>query len=250
MGAPREVVLPSGAAGLVRGFKVREANMLADAAAMRAGTAYTRVLRECWVQTNAPGPYSDGPLDWDKALVCDRFVALMQVRIATYGSEYSFQVQCSAEACRKKFQWDTDLVKDFPVKPVPAESLDVFAHGGNRFPITIAGRAAFFRLLVGADEAKNKTGASAARSRLMTVALDARIVEVQGVREHEKQRWISDLDMGEVQEILATLDEADGGVDTDIDVECAECGNVFEVQLPFGRDFFVPSKKRSRAETL
>src|SRR5690349_21438783 len=104
--ASRDVTCPSGLSGRVRGLKVREANMLADAEAQKKGSVFDSILDACWQSTVEPGPYEltpDGRPSWPRVLVCDRLVAMVGIRVATYGSEYSFGVQCqNRPACGAK----------------------------------------------------------------------------------------------------------------------------------------------------
>ena len=49
--------------------------------------------------------------------------------------------------------------------------------------------------------------------------------------------------------LLDRFDEADCGVETSIEIECPECFAEQTVDLPFGREFFLPRKKTTRART-
>lgn len=255
---PIPVTCPSGLSGRVRALKVREANMLADTAAIRRGTTFDSVLSSCWEATGDLGPYAPevfigtaetktDKLDWSKVLVADRLVTMIQIRIATYGPMYAFTVQCGSPSCRKSFTWEIDLAKDVPIKLIPDYALAAFANG-NRLETHIdtpdgSGLDLVFKLLIGSDESK----ARALRgSRIMTDALAARIVEIRGTHANDRVRLIEDFDMPIVRDILAALDSADGGVETDLDVECPECQNVIGVALPFGKEFYMPSTTSKR----
>jgi hypothetical protein len=55
------------------------------------------------------------------------------------------------------------------------------------------------------------------------------------------------MEMADAAALLDSFDEADGGVETSIEVECPACGGVQDVQLPFERGFFLPTTRtRSR----
>ena len=53
-----------------------------------------------WEETADPGPYDfgDNDIDWGAVLQGDRFFALLQIRVLTYGPEYAFAVSCQADA--------------------------------------------------------------------------------------------------------------------------------------------------------
>ena len=239
----REVQLPSGMQGRVRAIKTRDIEILTDAQALRKGTALDHVLGSCWAETHTPGPYAfSGPPDWSRVLIGDRFAALLAIRMATYGETYAFKVQCINPMCGERFDWEIDLERDLSIKPYKPEALEAFGRD-NRFEGTLPdGRKVWFRLLVGKDEQKAMTQ----KGRSITLALSTRIVEIDGVHPNDKLRTLDDLDMDEARDVLAMLDEMDGGVDTDIEVRCTECGGVQEVALPFvGPNFLLP-KKRSK----
>lgn len=214
---------------------------------MRKGTTFDSILAAVWEQTDAVGPYGGevaavgtAKVDWSRVLVGDRLVAMIFTRIATYGADYAFTVQCRNPACRRPINWEIDLIRDVPVKPFPEEALRAFT-AGNKLTGSIGGRAFTYRLMTGADEVKHRNVRS---ESVMTDALAARITGFDGVHPNDRVRHIEDLDMADVREVFAVLEASDGGVDTDLEVQCAECSGVQEVALPFGRDFFLPGKAK------
>src|SRR5882672_8002391 len=124
---------PSGLAGHIRGLKGKEAKLLADRSAARAGATFDQMLASCWLETADPGVYEfpNGVVDWSKVLVADRFYALLQIRTQTFGNEYAFAVQCANAACRERFEWSLDL-QELPVIPLSDAAKAAF-RAGNRF---------------------------------------------------------------------------------------------------------------------
>lgn len=245
-----EVTCPSGLTGRVRKLKVSEANLLADEANQRKDDAVDSVLRACWTETLAPGPYTlpeSGVLDWGKVLVADRFVAILHIRIATYGSAYDFQVQCAEASCRQRFGWSIDLVKDLPPIPIPEESLQVFADG-NQFPGYLRGadKGFTFGLQTGLGERAAAKLLKANRARKLTAALASRITAVDGVENLDRVRFLTALDMDDAVEAIEQMDAVDGGVETELEVECTHCGGVQEVELPLGKTFWLPKPPKSQ----
>lgn len=241
------ITCPSGLKGTIRKLKVAEANALADDAALRRGDSIDNVLKACWLETEDAGPYNPKDalpkINWDKALVADRFYTVVQLRVATYGSAYDFKVQCTNTACRKMFPWRIDLVKDLPVRIIPSESLQIFM-GGNKFSTNLAGKQITFRLQDGAGERAAARAINANKQRQVTISLNSRIIEIEGVESNDKMRWIENLDMDEVRELIARLDDADGGVETSIEVECDGCASIQETSLPLGKEFWLPSSTK------
>ena len=74
-----EITCPSGLQGVIRGFKAKEANHLANKSALRSGQAFNKLLQGCWLETTNPGPYElEGEIDWNKALATDGVKAFSQ----------------------------------------------------------------------------------------------------------------------------------------------------------------------------
>jgi len=239
------ITCPSGLTGKIRGMKVREERILADRQLAKGGGQVDALLSACWEDTVDPGPYSlsDGPLDWSKVLQGDRFFALLQVRIATYGPTYAFSVPCQRDACRAKIDWEIDL-SELPVKALSDASRTAFA-AGNRFQASLPdGRKVWVRLLTGEDERKLPQLRRAAPDRMLSGLLTHRVLEVEGIEAREKRRFLEDLSMADATYLFDEFDRHDCGVETRIDIECPECGAEQEVELPFeGRAFFLPTKK-------
>ena len=244
-----DIVCPSGLAGDIRGLKGKEGKLLADRAAARAGSTFEKILSGCWLSTTDPGLYDvpeGAALDWSKVLVADRFYALLQIRALTFGDDYAFAVQCQSPGCRERFEWTLNL-KDLPVRPLSPEAKAAFK-AGNRFETKLPrdGRKVWFRLMTGADEVRAAAALKPGRGDMLITALALRIVEIEGVADGEKRKFLDEMEMADAAALLDQFDEADGGVETAIEVECPACAGVQEVQLPFERGFFLP---RTRART-
>ncbi len=246
----RLVTCPSGLQGYVRPLKIKEANALVIDNPRQRIEALDRILAACWVRTTDPGPYKlakeDGPVPWMQAVIADRFVAFVYLRIATYGSGYEFQVRCGG--CRGSFGWEIDLVRDLPIKPLPPAAIEAIANG-NRLTVHLGGQRVVHRLLTGADERKAQ---KVDGEKVLTTALATRVVEVEGVHANDRIRWIEDLKLGLAMDLLAAMDENDGGIETKLGVECVRCGEAQEVEVPFGREFWLrvrPKSSGARPET-
>lgn len=247
---PSHIVCPSGLAGEIRGLKAREGKLLADSKAARAGATFEKILAGCWLTTANPGIYElpeGGALDWSKVLVADRFYTLLQIRAVTFGDEYAFSVQCQSPPCRERFEWQLDL-KQLPMRPL-SEAAKAAFKAGNRFETKLPrdGRKVWFRLMTGADEVRAASVLKTGRDGMLITALALRIVEIEGVAETDKRRFLDEMEMADAAALLDQFDEADGGVETTIEVECPHCLGVQEVQLPFERGFFLPRTREKPA---
>ncbi len=240
------ITCPSGLAGTIRGLKGKEGTLLADRAAAKSGATFEKILAACWLSTDDPGPYQveEGkPLGWSKVLVADRFYTLLQIRALTFGDGYAFSVQCAAASCRERFEWELKL-SELPVRALSEEALEAFTTG-NRLETRLPhdGRKVWFRLLTGADEQRAAKSLKAGQDGLLQAALLARIVEIEGVAEKERRKFLDEMELADQVALLDRFDEADGGVETRIEVECPACLSVQEIDLPFERGFFLPRAK-------
>ena len=231
----QQIICPSGLTGLMRGLKVREEKLLTDRKNARSASTTDRLLSACWEETLDPGPYdfADGKIDWDAVLIGDRVYAATQLYALTYGEIFEFSVTCREESCRSKIEWEVDL-STLPLLELSAESRLAFENG-NRLETTIPGlnNRLFFRLLTGKDEKRFQQVRKYARGQNTAAMLAFKILEIEGVEEKEKRRFVNELSMGVARELLDEFDRHDCGVDTTIEVECPECFAAQEVELPF-----------------
>lgn len=238
-----DIVCPSGLAGTVRALKVVEARNLADKQQLKAGGVTSSILKACWTDTADPGPLATDRLDWDEALSADRFYAMMMIRVATYGGDFDFDAFCPR--CEAKVPWTVDL-RELPVKPVPEETIAHLKGIGNDFPLTIAGKEARFALPTGASERKASKLLLGTKNQAerMEIAIAARLLSVEG--ENSKRRFLQNLSMADFMQIVDAMDAADGGVETDVSIECGECSHVFEVPVPFDDQgaFWMPRRTK------
>jgi hypothetical protein len=227
-------------------MKVREETILTDPNLRRTGGQIEALLKACWVEVLEPGPYvvGDAALDWGQVLQCDRFHAFLRIRIATYGPNYSFAVAC--QSCRARIEWEFDL-EELPVRKLSDESRAAFA-AGNRFETTLpdAGKKVWFRLLTGDDERKLPQLRKASRERMLSSMLTYRVLEVEGIEAKEKRAFLEDLTMRDADHLVTEFDRVDGGVETNIQIECPDCYAVQEIELPFGPGFLLPSQTTKR----
>ncbi len=238
------ITCPSGLTGRIRGMKTREERFLADRKLAKAGTQLDPILAACWEETLDPGPYDfgDNPIDWSKVLVGDRFFTLLQIRVASYGPDYTFSVCCDNRSCRAKIDWELSLL-DLPVVALSEESRAAYL-AGNRFETRLpdAGRRVWFHLLSGNDERRMTQLRKGASERPLSTLLHARLDQIEGVDARDKLKFIEDLAISDVTFLLGVFDRADCGVETEIDIECPECLGSQSVELPLDKGFFLPTK--------
>lgn len=245
------VTLPSGLRGTVRGLKGKEINMFANMTNARSNKTIHQVLGSVWVATEDVGSaydFVDDKVDWSKVLLCDRFTALLYARVATWGAEYEFKLQCGA--CRKRFEWALDLT-DLPIKELSPESIEAF-RAGNRFTTTVLdedgeSRKVTYQLVTPAIETKIERANNMSSSDRATLSLAQRIVSVEGLDPGKGaiKAWLNELEATSLFDLIDVLDENDGGIDTEIEIECPHCGAGDDVELPLDRrEFWNPKRSK------
>jgi hypothetical protein len=227
--------------------------MFANMSNAKASATTLKVLASVWEETEAVGEVYDFPdneIDWSHVLLCDRFTALLYARVATWGAEYSFRQQCGA--CRRRYTWELDIT-ELEIKPLPQTSIAAYKEG-NRFTTTVLddsgeARKVIFQLVTPKLESKIVQAADIAVSDRVTASLAQRIVSVEGLDPGKGaiKAWLNDLDMGSLYDLLQELDAYDGGIETEIEIECPHCGEREELELPLDRSEFWNPRKPKRS---
>lgn len=251
------ITLPSGMTGEIRGMKGREAQALADPTLTRSGKSVEIMLEACFLSVVEPGVYSFEPGSkpkWTNVFLADRFQALIDIRIATWGAEYEFALQCGE--CRERYDWELDL-RELPRKLMPEETRAQLKEGHNRFTCEGPDDSEItFKLANGADEATIAKLRRQNKGRWGIVdALAVQVVNVSSIMPRDAQQdrpsqkairgWLEELDLLPLRAVLDAIQAHDGGVETDIETECPLCQWRQEVALPFDGTFFYPKKKKA-----
>ena len=226
--------------------------MLSDKEAIKSGTFLDKILSACTVNVIEANPYTPIPapplspgepprqvLDWSQVLVGDRFFALVQIRILSLGETFGFKLQCTESGCRKRFDYEISLMTDLKVTCLSDEDRAQFATANEFVAIDRNKKAIKYRLPVGKDEVVAMRAGQGPDGVFMQ-SLMQRIVSIEG--EIVPRKYLEDCEFGGLLDLLETIDKHNCGVETSIEVECPHCGGLEDVQLPFGRGFFVPSK--------
>lgn len=249
-----EAKLPSGAIVRVRGLKGKEINTFANATAARRTNTSLKILKSITVETVDTGPlYAEhGKVDWDNAPSCDRYVALYYARIATYGPEFTFKHQCKSTECRKRFEWSVDLT-GAEIKPLPDSSIENFLDK-NRFKCFLMDNDGSdveveFQLVTPRLEKKVDQVTKMAPKERATAGLAQRIVRIGTMTDKgDIKRYLEDLDAGSIYALVEEMDEVDGGIETEAEIDCTHCGYIEDIEV-FGQpEFWKPPKKKSSSK--
>lgn len=259
-----EITFPSGLRGRIRGLVGRDFKLFNRATA-KTGEGVTKILNSCWVETVDPGIYradASGRVNFADVLVGDRFYGIVGIRMAMYppGCDeemYTFKVHCTDPGCRATIEWQVKLA-DLPVRKLPKATADKLVAGVNEFETKLDdGTVVTFALQNGRGQAKahrlqqhlTRHAERGQKPADIVLALAARIVRISGVEvdeddEHtayeQKVAWLEDLRGPMHRRILRAIEKADCGIETEIEVECDECGARQELDLPFDATFLFP----------
>lgn len=248
--------LPSGLKLEMRGIGLAEENILASGDRRGGDKDLDRVFGACWCATPDPGPYTMGAGDvpvWADLLQCDRFVLMLGLRRLSYRDGHLYEVEVYHDECDGRFQWEVDLAKDLPIRPLDADAVDR-VRAGTPFECQIGDRVVRYKLATSRDLQFAEKLQEEFPERLMAATLRSRLVEVQGVEKRDLMDWLDGangistkypgLTGEEAEELRDAYDRVDGGIDTDVEVQCrkASCRKTFVTTIPFGRGFLLPSK--------
>lgn len=242
---------PSGLTGEIRKLKASEANILANRKQQRSGKAIASVLRACWTATDDPGPYNhggDGDPDFTRVLVGDQYFIMLMIRAATYGPTYKFKIQCHEDSCRQTLYADLEIPEDLEIQNLPEESV-ARLRSGEPFETALEdGTAVKFRLAtVDAIRKVHKQWGRAPDKRI-TISVAGRVSEIEGVADNDLRTFIEDMELDELSKLIRKMDDADGGVQSEVEVECVHCGALQDVELPLGREFWLAQMSRRSRE--
>ena len=230
------VVCPSGLTVQVRKAKIRDFQLLQDRKEVKAGRATANLIKACVTNVVDAGPYGD-KLDWTKVLVGDQMVAMMAVRRVTHGDAFDFDVMCPY--CRARISWSVNL-SELAMQPYSSEAIALFkerkpctamvlgkAFEFDHVTVELAARAA---KLIG-DERRN-AGSKGGSGNALAEGLLVRLKSVEGIEKADLREWVEDLDLDVLKQIRKELEKYDGGIETEIAVECEACGAAPEIELP------------------
>ncbi len=222
-----KVTLPSGLECTIREMTATEEGFLASQKMLKSGEAFERILRNCVVEKD---------IDLDNLLVGDRYYLMLAIRRLTYGDDYDFKVRCAS--CGQTFNMSVNLAE------LPVKKLEGDPDATHTITLPRTGKKVTFRLLRGRDEKKIATTLRKTPQEIIRLSLFLHTVAVDG-SENFSEKFFETLPGADSQYYRKEIDAVTCGVDTVVEVECPECDNEFEVQLPISENFFFPNSRRT-----
>lgn len=223
----------------IRSMTARDEDILTSKGLLKQGKAISTLLKSCMV---------DRSIDPDHLLVGDRNAILIAIRVTGYGPGYKATVQCPE--CSEKSEVEFDLNK-LPIIPLGAAPVQ---DGENLFSmhLPVLRKEACFRLMTGDLErqvsetlssSKKKAGPMAVEAPITTRLLH-QVVSIGGEKDPSKLApIIRNLPARDSRELRSYIDRIAPGVDMEHKFTCpsSDCGEVSEVTVPLGAEFFWPT---------
>ncbi|AYO30591.1 hypothetical protein D2962_08130 [Biomaibacter acetigenes] len=230
---PGVFLFPGRWEGELREMTTAEEDMLLNRRQGREWEAINKVLQACLL---TPG------VDVMNMLVGDRVFALLQLRRITYGDAFVFRVTCPR--CNARFEWEENL-GDLKIKyledPEHAKPEHTFT-----FTLPKSGKVINWRMLRGKDEQKMATMRRDHPDALMTSIMLLRVVEIEGEKMVTRKAF-AELPASDAAAFRGEVEAKECGIDTAITVECPECWNAFDMDLPMaGQGFLLPTGRSRR----
>jgi hypothetical protein len=244
---------------MVRPMGLHAEKILSTARLAKSGKAVDMVFEHC---VRFPDESFD-PLD---LLVGDGTFILFYLRGITYGNMYEFTVKCSDSDCNHAMLqiFDLNELQDTIQNPKPGFESEPFEvtlpHmteiAGRPFKVKVRmARRRDITSIAGssrADKLAHPRRATTRKDRrfrdvvtktdlddTIEKNLNYLIVEAMGQKDRFKiQELVKRMSSADTSYIREFLEDVSPGVDTSIAIECPECGNDMNIQLPITESFF------------
>lgn len=200
----------------------------------------TRALQSCIVEPKG--------LKLSDLLPADQYFLLIQLRIHTYGSDYPVAVACTNPECTTNGE-KQDLVVDLDQLDVYKLPED-FDEDIDTGALPASGDTLSLRLLYNKDyEAVAKQAKKLAKKLKLPygeveygMRLAKHITAINGeeVDFHQAQQYVDSMHGKDIAYVWHVLDEVQLGYDTNVTLECKDCGEDIEFVLPMNSEFFRP----------
>lgn len=165
-------------------------------------------------------------------MVGDRLFAIFAIRRVTVGDMYTYEVAC--KECKAKFRPTLDL-SDLDIKKMEDPTLKEF-----RVILPRSKKEVVLVPMTGRTEAR-LSKMSKNTTDTLSLALMARLTEIDG--EPATLAKVKDLSLRERQFIRSCFEKFEGGVDTEVEIDCPSCYTTFKQDLDAGQaSFFFPTE--------
>ncbi|RTK97057.1 MAG: hypothetical protein EKK64_02345 [Neisseriaceae bacterium] len=230
---------PSSGIISIRPMTGEEEQILATTRFVKRGEALNMIFKNCIKERYAPENY----------LTIDRTYILIYLRAISYSANYEVEVKCPH--CDKKFGHTIKLDQlncDYCPDGFGPALEDALPDSGYEFS---------YRLSTGKDEKeisdyrerRIKIFGDEAVDDTLTYRTAKLLRDINGISlTNELQAVLKNLPIGDVAYIRNCITEPPFGVETNINIICANCLEDFDIDLPLEANFFFPRRKKAKTQ--
>lgn len=208
---------------IFRGMTGNEEDILFDEKKVKKGDAVNEILLNCIESLDGKKPTMKDILEFKAP---DRLTLLVWIRQESYGDIIE-NAEITCRRCKHTNIVDIDL-SELPYKESDTEE--------DTFTVAIDGKQVIFGHIDGKQEKKLLN----IDKDLMTMGMLIRIKEVEGVHPNGIKKWLKGLPVKERNALRKAMQETDCGIDTEITLQCEECGSKIVTRVESLANFFFP----------
>jgi len=215
-----------------------EEDLLGNKSKQASGMAINEVLSRCLVSIGDIAPPKAGRGKFfmphlDKMLVADRTFLMIRLRQLSLGDMFHFEAVCpNCKYRHRRAGIDLSELERKEMEEPTKREWDV------ELP---SKKMATFRALIGKDERKLLTIKKQRKEDLFSSLLMLRLTELDGEKVTSIAQ-IKGLTTKDRDFLRGRFDDSEGGLDTQIEMTCEDCGYEWQMALPIGESsFFFPS---------
>lgn len=218
-----------------------EEDMLA-APSIPAGKKVTQLLANCLMRV---GGIADPPslVNAARGMVTgDRVFLMLAIRRVTLGDDFPFQAQCTE--CNHKHLAVVNLA-ELEIKPSKDPMKRVW---DNTLPVSK--KAVRWHVMTGKEEEALSRVSASSKNDQLSLGIAARL-DMLGEQPSNLEA-VKALGLGDRNFLRERFDEVEGGVETEVELACPNCGEEFKQDLDVSQSgFFFPSRiqKTSKRNT-
>jgi len=220
----------------IKAMTAKEEDILTSRALIKKGTVITELLKSCIV---------DRSIDVDNLISGDRNALMTAVRITGYGAAYKAEVSCPdcGESSEQEFNLSELPIKRLSIEPVvPGEN-------AFEFELPVSKKKVVFRFLTGKDERDMSIAADRRKKKKLSGDIDNNvtgrlaqcIVSINGITDKNKiSTFVRNMPARDSRMLRKYMDDNEPGIEMKSWMECSNCMETAEVDLPIGASFFWP----------
>lgn len=223
----------------IRYMTAKDEDILTSQTLLKKGLAVERFMQNIIVDKN---------IDPISLLVGDRNAILIAARISGYGADYEGVVTCGNCGTQNRLMFDLNASK---IKhPELNEKLNVTRNSSGTYNVKLpfSKFTTEIRLMTGEDETYLSQHMASLRKNklpenLLTTQFKRMIVSVEGHTEKEVlNTFIDNMPTADSRHLRLTHRKITPDIEIRETMNCKECDNSEEVDVPFGTDFFWPDR--------